>query len=171
MRIRINQVAPFTDAFVQSVVDRLTSGDATSTRLLRLNPTLLATVQSRLRTNYARLLVYKSCDGGTTFVTSNDCRPARSVDQTRTTLGFGFQSYREIGVDPTTGRLLTNVFTDIVKPGQTYLYSFVTQTRGLADIKIVDSTANGLVASDIATALNFDTDTIASPLFRNGATR
>jgi hypothetical protein len=169
IRVRIEEPAPYLDAFVANVLDIL--GDPSNTtaqRLVALNPNLIADVQARLPRNYAQLLVFKSCDGGATFTVTNDCRPARATNPDGTAIGFGWQPYQVIPVDTTTGRLTQTFFTDVVMAGRTYSYTFVTNTRGLIDIPIVDSIGGRLMPTNLANALNIDADTISSPLFRSG---
>ena len=169
VRIRISEPAPYDDQFVQNVVDILNDPtNATAQRLVALNPNLIADVQSRIQRNYSQLLVFKSCDGGNTFTTSNDCEPDRALRPDGTAIGFGWQPFEVIPVDTTTGRLTQTFISDEVMAGRTYSYHFVTNTRGLIDIAIVDS-INGVVApTNLANALSLDADTISSPLFRSG---
>ena len=169
VRIRIEEPAPYDDAFIQSVIDILAdTANVTAQRLVALNPNLITDVQERLRRNYSQLLIFKSCDGGQTFTVTNDCRPARAQRPDGTDIGFGWQPFQVIPVDTTTGRLTQTFFTDVVMAGRTYSYTFVTNTRGLIDIPIVDSIGGTLMPTNLALALNLDADTIASPLFRSG---
>jgi hypothetical protein len=174
VRIRIAEPDPFDDKFVIRVRDKILSdpGNATAQRLVALNPNLLDDVASRIRNNYAQLLVFKSCDNGATFTVSADCTPAESEDVDGSDLGFGWQPIEIINVDTTTGHLEDHFFTDVVQPGREYLYSFVTRTRGLIDLVVLDSidTPSGkiLAPTNLQAALSLDADTVNSPLFRSG---
>jgi hypothetical protein len=169
VRVRIEEPDPYDDAFVNDVALLLQdTANTIAQRLIALNPGLLADVQSRIRRNYSQLLVFKSCDGGQTFTVTNDCRPARAQRPDGTDIGFGWQPFQVIPVDTTTGRLGQTFFTDVVMAGRTYSYTFVTNTRGLIDIPIVDSIGGRVQPTNLAMALNLDADTIASPLFRSG---
>jgi hypothetical protein len=173
VRIRITpKVAP-SDPFVIGVLNTLqTSTKANIVRLVRLNPGLISAVQARVRPNWSQLLIFKSCDRGQTFTVTASCAPAYTRNTNGTNIGFGFQPYAVINVDSTTGLLARNTFTDNVQPGRTYLYSFVTRTRGLADIPVVDTLpgGGGFGPTTLAKALGIDADTIASPLARSGPT-
>lgn len=180
IRLRIEQAPVRVDPFVFSVYERIrTSTDPNIRRIRTLNPDLLRRIQERINVpqNYSELLVFKSCDRGATFTVSAngaaDCTPAPANGPSGAPIGFGWQPWRRIAVDPATGLLATSFVTDIVRSGRTYLYSFVTRTRGLIDIPIVDSitTPSGRVVAgtNLAAALNIDADTIASPLSRSGA--
>ena len=173
VRIRIPQPAPLDDPYIQGVVERLQdTTDADAQRLVALNPDLLRAVQARVRVNYSRLLIFKSCDNGTTFTVSDDCTPAPAEDLEGDDIGFGWQPFAIINVDSTTHRLNSSFFTDNVMAGRTYLYTFVTQTRGFVDIPVVDSvdTPSGpaLGTTNLRDALSLDADTISSALFRSG---
>jgi hypothetical protein len=179
IRLRIDQAPVRVDPFVFSVYERIrTSTDPNIVRIRTLNPDLLRRIQERINVpqNYAELLVFKSCDRGATFTVSAngaaDCTPAPANGANGAPIGFGWQPWRRIPVNSATGQLTTSFVTDIVRSGRTYLYSFVTRTRGLIDIPIVDSvtTPSGRVVAgtNLAVALNIDADTIASPLSRSG---
>ena len=184
VRIRVTQPTVRPDPFINTVIQRLSEANPTAQRLNRLNPTLLATVQNRLSTNISEVLVFKSCDRGQTFTrgTGANCDPAPATGPNGSPIGFGWQPFARIGVDSTTGRYTSSVVQDIVQAGRTYLYSFVTRTRGLSDIPVVDSIGcrsgtggSGQPACDVligttnlAAAFNVDADTVASPLNRSG---
>ena len=173
VRIRIEQPPPIDDTYLQGVVARLQdTTDADARRLVALNPDLIRAVQSRIRVNYSKLLIFKSCDNGATFTVSADCTPAPAENLEGDDIGFGWQAFDIIPVDSATHRLNTSFFTDNVMAGRTYLYTFVTQTRGFVDIPVVDSvmTPSGpaLTTTNLRDALSLDADTISSALFRSG---
>lgn len=183
IRIRLREPDPYQDRFVNDLLGRIqTSTDPRYARLRTLNPTLATSVQSRVSRNFSQLLVFFSCDKGQTFSVSTDCTPARATDVTGTNIGFGWRPISVINVDTLTGKLASNVFTHVVTPGRTYMYSFVTRTRGVIGVPVVDSVGcrPGLTTCSVAAgtaligptnlqrALNIDADTISSPLFRSG---
>lgn len=172
VRIRVPDITPYNDAFIQGVINRVTGNDPIGVRLRTLNPGLPAILQQRLRNNFSQLQVYKSCDRGQTFTITADCKPARASDISGRDIGFGWRPLATFNVDTTTSRLASNFFTDITQAGRTYLYSFVTRTRGLSDIRVVDSAIVGnqrvLVSTTLAEVLRVDADTVNSPLFRSG---
>lgn len=168
IRIRIPQTPSPIDPFITSALAKLNSSDPHVQRLLALNPNLIAEVSARQH-NYSRLLVFKSCDRGQNFTVTQDCTPAPARDPQGHAIGFGWQPWQVIKVDTATGIPTRTAITDVVVSGRTYLYSFVTQTQGLKDIKVVDSTkTGGVVATTLGEALGLDADTVSSPLFRNG---
>lgn len=173
VRIRIDQPPPLDDAFIARVVEILQdTTNAAAQRLVALNPDLIRAVQSRIRVNYSRLLIFKSCDNGITFTVSADCTPAPAENIEGNDIGFGWQAFAIINVDSVTKRLSSSFFTDNVMAGRTYLYTFVTQTRGFVDIAVIDSinTPSGpaLGSTNLRDALSLDADTISSALFRSG---
>ena len=173
IRIRIPNAASTADPFVASVLARLRNPSATDSaaqRIVRINDTslLFAALQRRANVNYSQLLVFKSCDRGATFTVTTDCRPARATDVTGVGLIFGWQPDTIINVDSLTGRLNLNFYRDVVQAGRTYTYSFVTRTRGLVDIPVLDSIGGTLRQTNLGAALRTDADTITGPLLRSG---
>lgn len=178
VRIRIQQALPYADPFIaRSLTDTL---NADWERLRRFNPGIVSRVQSRASNNYAELLVFKSCDNGATFTVSavsdgrDPCIPAPSIGPNGQPIGFGWRPYRIIPVDTVTGLLTNSFFIDEVQAGRTYLYSFVTRSRGVRDIPVVDSVGFAGGQTLFAprrlvdySALNLP-DTLTSPLFRTG---
>ena len=172
VRIRVPQPPTGEDAFIRSVYDRMVRDSATPTlrRLLTLNPGLLDRVADRARNNFAEMMVFFSCNQGATFSTGTGCTPDRALnpDGTEINSTFGWQPFLRIAVDSATGRLATTSILHTVPPGRRYLYSFVTRTRGLIDIPLVDSIDGRIAATNLGAALFVDADTINSPLFRSG---
>ena len=182
IRIRLVEPAPYQDQFVERLADRIaTSDEDRIERLRRLNPHLVDAVNRRVTQNFSQLLVFKSCDKGQTWTVSANCTPAPATDPTGAAIGFGWQPLTVINVDTVSGRLATNAFTDVVQAGRQYTYSFVTRTRGVLDIPVVDSigcqpgTGDGITPCSIVTgptdlqrALAIDADTISSPLVASG---
>ena len=172
VRIRIPQPPTGEDAFIRSVYDRMVRDSATPTlrRLLNLNPGLLDRVFDRARNNFAEMLVFFSCNQGATFSTGTGCTPDRALnpDGSEINSTFGWQPFLRIPVDSASGRLSQTSILHTVPPGRRYLYTFVTRTRGLIDIPVIDTVDGRLAATDLGAALFVDADTINSPLFRSG---
>ncbi len=135
----------FIDEFLDAFADNLEAAVAGDLlRIRTLNPNLVSDIRARARDNLARILVFKSCDGGQTFTASDtdgrgdiDCDgdPARDIDGGA--LGSGWQSYADIDVDAS-GNAPNSFVDQLVKAGQSYLYSILGETRG-ASFAIVDS--------------------------------
>ncbi|HET7457121.1 MAG TPA: hypothetical protein VFJ74_05680 [Gemmatimonadaceae bacterium] len=118
--------------------------------IIALNPNLIADLTARASNNFQQVLVFKSCDGGVTFtVPGNNCRPAPLVTSGGSAIGNGYRPYAVIRANAD-GSLPTQVFHDEeVSPGRTYLYSFVSQSRGFS-VSVLDKDADG---NTIATTL------------------
>lgn len=182
VRIQIRMPARQNDAYLSRVVmSRLESADPTAVELRRLNPGIVQAVQGRMQQNLARLLVFKSCDAGRSWTDATGKCDSAATARTQTvsgaTAGLGWQAFRTIAADTVTGNLSTHVVADAVPPGHEYLYSFVTQSRSLADISVVYQEtldASGTVTSHkIGTlwdALAVDVDTATSQLATTGPT-
>lgn len=150
------------DPFLTLVAQQIRNGtDSATVQLRTLNPALADTVLARAQHNFSALWIFKSCDNGTTFTADNTCRPAPSVTPQGTPIGAGWRPYAILPADEN-GDVPT-VFTDAnVIGGKTYLYSFVTRSKGLTvPIKVV---VNG---DTIATDTTF-VDTATSALQRSG---
>jgi hypothetical protein len=172
IRIRVPQPPTGEDAFIRSVYDRMVRDSATPTlrRILSLNPGILDRVLDRARNNFSEMLVFFSCNQGATFSTGTGCTPAQALNPDGSTINstFGWQPFLRIPVDSASGRLTTTSILHTVPPGRRYLYTFVTRTRGLIDIPVIDSIDGRLASTDLGAALFVDADTINSPLFRSG---
>ena len=171
--LRFPQISPI-DPFFLSAIGRIRKDSidnvGSTRRILRLNPGLLDSLTKRARDNLAQVLVFKSCDNGSTFTTSTGNSATCTASPTRTVdAGAAAFPYRPVTtVNYTNGIPSTGSFTEYVQAGRTYIYSFVTRTRGFSSFKIVDSTANGLVATNVQDALGITTDTISSALATSG---
>jgi hypothetical protein len=180
--IRPPRVNP-NDAFLQREVARIrrdsVNGDPNVRRVLRLNPGILDSVSRRAADNLAELLIFKSCDGGVTYTTGSGisgvvgtagvtCQstPTRNVDAG--TIAFPFAP--RFRVPYVNGVPQTATLTDDVQSGRSYLYSFVTRSRGLRDLRVVDSVGGRLVATDLQVTLGLPIDTINASIARSGPT-
>ena len=179
IRIQVKMPPRRDDAFLASVVDRLTSNDPVAVNLRNLNPDLLATVEGRMRENLAQVLVFKSCDNGVSWTSDVGCTAStgtfRTRDQDGTDVGLGWRPRFTINADTTTGALSTNVVSDVVQAGRDYTYAFVTKTRSLADISVVTrlttDNSGGIVdlqRDNLQNVLGVDIDSITSSLSPNG---
>lgn len=134
--------------------------------VLALNPGLLGRLRVRANDNLASVLIFKSCDGGTTFTTSTGnvgtciSAPTRSADA-----GFAPFPWRPFAtVGYNNGVPALQNVNEFVQAGREYLYSFVTQTRGYSDFQIVDSIGGQLAVSNVELALGVPRDSIRSAL-------
>ncbi|MDQ6635075.1 MAG: hypothetical protein M3Z10_10015 [Gemmatimonadota bacterium] len=161
----------FTDAPVKYVdrfllkfaADLATSSDPSLKRLRTLNPTLVDSIRARATTNLAEVLIFKSCTDGATFTRDASCQNAPAVDQSGKLLGNGFQAYAILKPDANY-QVPLNFLDRNVIGGRTYLYSFVTRSKGFrATVK--DSAGGTLIARELVLA-----DTIQSALQRSGPT-
>jgi hypothetical protein len=135
-----------------------------NTALDTLNPGLVDTLRSVANQNFAELWIFKSCDNGATFTADNDCVGDPSIGPTGAPIGVGWRPYRIVKADANGN--IPNVFVDDnVIGGRTYLYSFVTRTRGFK-VPIREVVSPGDTVMRILTLA----DTITSALQRSGPT-
>ena len=182
VRIQIKMPPRQDDNFIKAVLNRINSPEGATLR--RLNPTLVTEVTRRMQQNLAQVLVFKSCDRGTTWTSDGGCTSAASAFQTRDEqgqqIGIGWRprfTLNLLDTDTTAnkGTLSSYVVSENVQGGREYLYSVVTKTRSLRDINVVMSEtvdANGVVTArttgTLQDALSVDIDTITSPLKASG---
>jgi hypothetical protein len=176
VRIQLKVPRLAQDPFIKDVLNRLESPAGASLR--DLNPGLLDKVRGRMNQNLAQVLVFKSCDNGVSWTSAGDCTNAVAAQQTRDEagvgVGIGWRPRQIITVDSITGALSSSVFSETVNPGRTYLYSVVTKTRSMKDIRVVISqtVVNGVVTArtegTLQDAIGVDVDTITSPLTASG---
>lgn len=171
--IRMPTISPVDPFMVRAVAKVRADSIANVGRvrtILRLNPGLLSRLQARANDNLSTVYVFKSCDLGTTFVTTTGnagtcvSAPTASVDGAPG--AFAWRPWSTFtytnGVPGSTG------VSEFVQGGKTYLYAFVTRTRGFRDFNIVDSVGGVFVASNVEAALGIPRDTINSPLTVSG---
>ena len=188
IRIQVKMPPRLPDQFLTSVLNTLrdtgvgtpgVGGNALARKILRLNPNLIGTVTRRMQQNLAQVLVFKSCDNGVSWTNQSGCignstAAFRTRDQNGNDIGLGWRPFSTLNADTTTGILNSYIITDNVESGREYLYSFVTKTRGLADISVTDSliASGGVVTfqrfANLRDLFGFDIDTITSPLSPNG---
>ncbi|MEP6764762.1 MAG: hypothetical protein ABJB66_10650 [Gemmatimonadaceae bacterium] len=161
-----------TDAYLQSSIAKIradsTAGDATTLRLLRMNPGILAKLDARAIDNLNDVSIFKSCDNGVTFTTTTGvvtgCHAAVPTNLTSASsipwVPFARVGY--VGGVPSSATVV-----DEVPSGHEYLYSFVTRLRGLSEFKLVDSSSAGFFVSDISRAFGFAEDSLQSSLLNN----
>lgn len=172
--LRLPQINPV-DRYFLRLINRIRAdsiaGDANVRRVLRLNPGLLDRLTDRANDNLSSVLIFKSCNGGQDFttVTGNQATcvaaPTRSPDT-----GVNAFPWRPWStVLYTNGVPASAAITETVQAGRSYLYSFVTRSRGFSDIRIVDTASTGgFTVTDLTTALRLPTDTISSALSTSG---
>jgi hypothetical protein len=179
VRIQIKMPPKVDDIFIKSVLARINQNEPVANNLRNLNPNLVTLVTGRMKQNLAQVLVFKSCDNGVSWTNDGGCTAAtagfRTRNQDGVDIGLGWRPLSTISVDSITGVLSSYVVSDNVQSGRDYVYSFVTKTRGLFDIKVTTAiTLNGTggvitnVTQNLQDVLGVDIDTIVSPLSPNG---
>lgn len=167
---QINPVDPYMVRLVNKVRADSAAGKPEVLRLLRLNPGLLGKLSARANDNLASVYVFKSCNGGNTFVVtsgnSGTCTAAPTASVDRSAQAFNWRPWTT--VDYSNGIPATGGVSETVQAGKSYLYSFVTRSRGFSDFKVIDSTDAGFVITDVQTTLGFPNDTINSGLSTAG---
>ncbi|HKS07066.1 MAG TPA: hypothetical protein VJR92_12185 [Gemmatimonadaceae bacterium] len=180
VRIQLRMPSRGNDAFIERALSQLESSDPTAVELRRLNPGLTDSVRARMQRNLARVLVFKSCDRGRTWTDATGACESAAASRTQTvegaTLGVGWKAFRVLTANGT-GALSSHVVSDDVLAGREYLYSFVSQTRGLSDIRVVISETvdgGGVVTNrtmgSLWDAMFIDVDTVTSTLTAGGPT-
>lgn len=170
---QINPVDPFFLRLINRIRQDSIAGDANVRRILRLNPGLLGRLTARANDNLAAVLVFKSCDNGQTFTqTSGNSATCTSAPTRTVDTGVNAFPWRPWTTVLYTGGVPASAaVTETVQAGRSYLYSFVTRSRGFADFRIVDTAATGgFTVTDLTTALRLPTDTISSALSTSGPT-
>lgn len=129
-----NRSVGHTDPFLIQMAERYRTAAATTVegrlqrvnRLGPLNRTIADTLTILASRNVSQILVYKSCDGGKNFTTSNSPNLC-TRDVVRDTLGVerGPAAYRTMSPDS------SNFNDGNVLSGQTYYYAFVPVSRGV----------------------------------------
>jgi hypothetical protein len=147
----------------QYAADLAAATDSTRIILRTLNPGLVGELQTAATRNFGDLLVFKSCDGGLTFTSDNDC----DSDITLTTTGGGgqlaFGAYGRFTADA--NGQITNVFVDDnVQGGRTYLYSLVPRSRGFRRAVTIRSPGSSVLRDTILVVA----DTLANVIARTG---
>jgi hypothetical protein len=135
------------DPFLQNFLDQmLASEPGTELNKLRLlNPFLEDTVRALITNNVSAIHVFKSCEAGLTFTADDDCL----------TDPVELGPFAEIGwipwttLEPGATGDFPNVFADDgIVTGRSYLYSLVTQTRGLEVPVLVGEPDSVVVITD-----------------------
>jgi hypothetical protein len=175
----INSVDPFFIAAVAKIRKDSADGDPKVRRVLALNPGILNQILARANDNLSEVLIFKSCDAGSTFTTSGGisanvgltgttCQSAPTRNVNDGPLAFPWRPWSR--VQYVNGVPQTASIQETVQSGRSYLYSFVTRTRGLKDILVVDSIGGRIQPTDLTAALNLPIDTINGALARSGPT-
>jgi len=168
---QLNAIDPFMTRLVSRIRQDSITGNPRIRTLLRLNSGLLGRLEARARDNLAAVYVFKSCNNGATFTVTggnaNTCisAPVASVDAAAS--AFPWRPWAIVRY--TNGVPDAANVQESVQAGRTYMYSFVTRTRGFRDIQVVDSNATGFFASNVEAALGVPRDTINSPLATSGS--
>lgn len=129
----------FEDPFLQLIFEQLQGSQVAED-----NPGLLDSLQARISTNVEEILVFKSCDGGTSFTADADCDGDPLVDAQGTAVESGWRPYRVLEADDDGN--FPNIFVDqAVTPGLTYVYSFVAVSKGFSPLVLARNDAGELI--------------------------
>lgn len=96
---------------------------------LTLNPGLDDRIGERARDNLERIEIYKSCDGGDSFTSDDDCIGDPTSDEVGASLGLGWEAYQVFEKDGPDG-IPSSITDGDVQGGRSYLYVIVAQSRG-----------------------------------------
>ncbi|MEP6781501.1 MAG: hypothetical protein ABJC26_16505 [Gemmatimonadaceae bacterium] len=167
----INPVDPFFLREIARVRQDSASNLGITRRILRLNPGLLSKLTARANDNLAAVYVFKSCDDGNNFTVSSGITGTCINDATRS-IGGGVAAFPArpwASTLYTAGLPAATTVSEQVMGGRSYIYSFVTRSRGFSDFVLVDSVPGvGYTTTDVTAALNLAKDTINSPLATSG---
>ncbi|HSM35602.1 MAG TPA: hypothetical protein VK837_04320 [Longimicrobiales bacterium] len=114
----------FVDVFLSNVL-----GSIEGSQLDTDNPGFVDSLRARVTDNVDRILVFKSCDIGQSFTSDGDCDGDPLEDAAGNPIEGGWQPYEVL--EQADDGSFPNVFVDeVVTPGVTYLYSFVSVSKG-----------------------------------------
>lgn len=169
---QINAVDPYMTRLVARVRRDSAAGNARVLQVLRLNPGLLGRLEARARDNLSGVYIFKSCNNGNTFTqtsgNSATCTNAPTATSDDAAQAFPWRPWSRI--EYTNGIPNTANVSEFVQAGRTYMFSFVTRTRGFRDFNLVDTSATGgYITSNVEAALGIPRDTINSPLAISGS--
>jgi hypothetical protein len=117
------------DPFLTKTVEDVETSPAYAP-LLALNPWLPDSIRARAVNNLQRIEIYKSCNGGNTWTSDDDCDGDPAVNSDGSPSGFGWQAYAILDVDANAGNIPNSYFDGSVNGGSTYTYAFVGVSRG-----------------------------------------
>jgi hypothetical protein len=105
------------------------------------NPGIVDRIRERAADNLEQLLIFRSCDGGSTFDADGDCDGDEAYDALGNTVEPGWQAYAILTPDASGD--FPNTWSDgTVTAGVTYLYSILGQSRGFEEVVINDPNAS-----------------------------
>jgi hypothetical protein len=118
------------DPFLTKFLDDMLAADPESDlgKIRELNPSLEGTLRDLIPNNVAAIHVFKSCDGGSTFTDDATCFAAPATGGVFGDLGWEPWMTLEPDVD---GNFDNVVSDNGIFGGRTFLYTLVTETRGL----------------------------------------
>ena len=132
----------FVDPFMAKFADDMEIAPAgTELAVIRdANPGVVDRIRERAADNLERLLIFRSCDGGSSFDGDGDCAGDEATDALGNTVEPGWQAYAILTPDGSGD--FPNTWSDgIVTAGVTYLYSILGQSRGFEEVVINDGNA------------------------------
>lgn len=131
-------VEDFQDPFLANLV-----GSVEGTELDTDNPGFVDALEARAADNVDRILVFKSCDLGTSFTSDADCDGDPLVDENGVGINGGWQPYAVIPQEDD-GSFPNSFVDQAVTPGVTYLYSFVSVSKGFQPLVLQRDTLGNL---------------------------
>jgi hypothetical protein len=145
----------YVDPFLVKYADDLEAAmEGTQAALLRdANPGLVERIRERAADNLGRLLVYRSCDGGSTFDADGDCRGDVLYDEAGRVVEPGWQAYGILGPDEA-GDIPNTLTDEEVIPGLGYLYAIVGESVGFEEVVIDDRDAEMVIDSIVVDPLD-----------------
>ncbi len=119
-----------------------TAIEATDPALVAANPWLPDSLRTVASNNVNAILVYKSCDGGTSWTDDANCNGDPAVDDEGAPVGTGWIPYATFFPDEN-GRFPNAFLDQATTPGKTYLYTVVTRTNGFTVELVVPDPLGG----------------------------
>ena len=132
----------YVDAFMAKFADDMEAAP-TGTELAVIrdaNPGIVDRIRARAADNLKQLMIFRSCDGGSTFDSNADCEGDPTTDAEGNSIAPGWEAFAVLRPDASGD--FPNTFTDgSIIPGVTYLYSLLGQTIGFEEVVITDPNA------------------------------
>jgi hypothetical protein len=138
----------WTDVFLALAAAAVEAGEPA---LVAANPWLPDSMRTVATNNVNSILVFKSCDGGTSWTDDTNCNGDPAIDDLGAPVGTGWIPYATFFPDEQ-GRF-PNAFLDVATtPGKTYLYSIVTKTNGfIVSLVIPPENIGDPITSEVVT--------------------
>ncbi len=122
----------------------------TDAALVAANPWLPDSMRAVALNNVESLMVFKSCNFGTSFTDNTNCEGNPAVNDQGEPVGTGWIPYETFAADED-GRF-PNAFEDgATTPGKTYLYTLVTKSRGFTVELVIPDPGGGAPTAEQVT--------------------